>query len=169
MPRQAAGAAVRQGIPLATTEASTSDKPKVKQNCLGCLGVLAIVVVIGLLVAAVCGPAPEPRESSRPPAQVRTVDAGRPTVRVEIEQKVSHDELRRIARIMRERWKDGQGKFAVPSRGARRDLAWREVQLRVATTFVFFYLPGMDIERDNAWALVTILPDGTAEVTIISP
>ena len=106
-------------------------------------------------------------EAGRP--TVLTVAAGGPTVRVEIEQKVSHDELRRIARIMRERWKDGQGEFAVPSRGARQDLAWREVQLRVATTFVFFYLPGMDFERDNAWALVAILPDGTAKVTIISP
>ena len=163
---------------MATTAASTSDNTKAKQNCLGCLAFLVIVVVIGVLVAAVCGSEPEPRESPRPPAQVRTVEAGSPTVltvgaggptvRVEIEQKISHGELRRIARIMRERWKDGQGEFAVPSRGARQDLAWREVQLRVATTFVFFYLPGMDIERDNAWARVTIPPDGTAEVTIIS-
>lgn len=103
------------------------------------------------------------RVSSAP--QILTVASGGPTVRVAVGQKVSHSELRRIAQQMRERWKDGQGEFAV----ARGDREWRALQLRVATTFVFFYLPGMNFERDNAWARVEIPPGGSAEVTIISP
>ena len=164
---------------MGTTAASTADNAKAKQNCLGCLAFLVILVIGLLVVGAVCGLEPEARESSRQPTQVLAVEAGSPkvlqvqaggpTVWVEVEQKLPHSELQRIARNMRERWKDGQGEFAVPSRGPSQDLAWRQFKLRVATTFVFFYLPGMDIERDNAWALVEITPDGTAEVRIITP
>ena len=148
-------------------------------SIVGLIGLFAGMVA---LVNVIAGPDESPDElreptevSIPPPAshladalsgpRVLTVASGGPTVRVEIEQKVSHGELRRIAQDMRARWHDGQGAFAA----ARGNREWRTHQLRFATTFVFFYLPGMNFERDNAWARVEIPPTGTAEVTIISP
>ena len=157
---------------MAEKEASASDKPTTKQTCLGCLALLGIVVLVIGILTAVCGPVSVPRESSRSPSpaseheRLLKVETGRPTIWVAIEQKLSHSKLRRIAHRMRDRWRDAQGSFAAATgRGSE----WSKQQLRFATTFVFFCLPGMNLERDAAWARVDIPPKSQTTAKIISP
>ena len=157
------------GDSVATKDEAAPDKASAKQTCIGCSLVLVSVAVIIGVIVALCRPAPEPERSRTTPgpitARILTVAPGRPTIRVAIPRKTSHAELRRIAVRMRDGWRGGQGDFG----NVRGDRTSRTQQLRFAHTFVFFYLPGMNYERDDAWARVEIAPNGSAQVTIISP
>ena len=122
----------------------------------------AVALLLGLssLFFAGCG---EPT----PDVHLLKLEPGGPTFWVQIEKEVGTGALTTAARTLRYMWKEGHGAFAATT--ARwGSPAQRQQRLRFATTFVFFYLPGMHADRDHAWARVEITPSLQARTVVRS-
>ena len=122
--------------------------------------VTAALVGSAALLVAGCGDQLSSRQ-----VKIITVSGSSPKMRVQIARKVDENELKRIAREMRDKWERGRGVFKSggPDQDARQKL------LRVTTTYVFFYLPHMDFTRHDAWALAVIPPGGKVQMQFVRP